>query len=86
MLDFARMVAFDAWIGNGDRHQDNWSVLLPEDESRCRLAPMYDPAACLGTELQDGHLQLDPQPRTAQRTSSDTSTNVQVDLATAGRL
>jgi hypothetical protein len=66
LLDFTRMLAFDAWIGNGDRHQDNWSVLLPEDGSRCSLAPMYDPAACLGTELQDGHMQLDPQRRTSK--------------------
>jgi len=61
---FARMLAFDAWIGNGDRHQDNWSVIIPEDGRGSRLSPMYDPAACLGTELQDGHLQLDPRRRT----------------------
>jgi hypothetical protein len=64
MLDFARMLAFDAWIGNGDRHQDNWSVIISEGSGVCRLAPMYDPAACLGTELQDGNIQLDPRRRT----------------------
>lgn len=64
LVDFARMLAFDAWVGNGDRHQDNWSVIVPDDGSAARLAPMYDPAACLGTELQDGNLQLDPQRRT----------------------
>jgi hypothetical protein len=62
--DFARMLAFDAWIGNGDRHQDNWSVIIPEQGSGSRLSPMYDPAACLGTELQDNHLQLDTRRRT----------------------
>jgi hypothetical protein len=66
VLDFSRMLAFDAWIGNGDRHQDNWSVILPEDGGASRLAPMYDPAACLGTELQEGNVQLDPQRRTAE--------------------
>lgn len=65
ILDFAQMLAFDAWIGNGDRHQDNWSVILPEDGGASRLAPMYDPAACLGTELQEDNVQLDPQRRTA---------------------
>lgn len=64
LLNFAQQIAFDAWIGNGDRHQGNWSVILPEDGSGARLAPMYDPAACLGTELQDDHLQLDVRRRT----------------------
>lgn len=65
LCGFARMLAFDAWIGNGDRHQDNWSVIVPEGGGPWRLAPMYDPAACLGTELQDGHRLLDSQRRTA---------------------
>jgi len=64
LLDFAQLIAFDAWIGNGDRHQGNWSVIIPEDGSGSQLAPMYDPAACLGTELQDGHRQLDVRLRT----------------------
>lgn len=48
---FARMLAFDAWIGNSDRHQENWGVL--RRVSNARLAPMFDPAACLGVELDE---------------------------------
>ena len=48
---FLRMLAFDAWIGNGDRHSGNWA-LLSRGSSR-RLAPMYDTAGSLGAELQD---------------------------------
>jgi hypothetical protein len=48
---FVRMLAFDAWIGNGDRHLGNWAVLVSADV--CRLAPMFDTAGCLGAELGD---------------------------------
>jgi HipA-like C-terminal domain len=66
LVGFCHLLAFDAWIGNGDRHQGNWSMLFPEDGHVCWLAPMYDPAACLGTELQDAHRQLDPRRRTEE--------------------
>lgn len=49
---FAFMLAFDAWVGNGDRHQQNWGVIRGD---MTRLAPMFDPASCLGAELQDDH-------------------------------
>jgi HipA-like protein len=59
LLPFAQMIAFDAWIGNADRHQENWGVVT-SDDGRTRLAPMYDPAACLGVELDDAHPLLTP--------------------------
>jgi hypothetical protein len=48
--DFLRMLIFDAWIGNEDRHTSNWAVL-----DNHRLAPLYDPASCLGARLRDDH-------------------------------
>jgi HipA-like C-terminal domain len=51
-----RVLAFDAWVGNGDRHSENWSVILSFQTKGLRLAPMYDPAACLGSELQDAQV------------------------------
>jgi len=48
---FLRMLIFDAWIGNGDRHSGNWAIL--SRDAACRLAPMYDTAGCLGAELTD---------------------------------
>jgi hypothetical protein len=46
----------DAWIGNGDRHDENWAVLRMQHSSKSailHLAPTYDHAACLGRELCD---------------------------------
>jgi hypothetical protein len=54
--DLFRVLAFDAWVGNGDRHSENWSVIFSLRTKSFRLAPMYDPAACLGSELQDAQV------------------------------
>lgn len=53
LTPFVRVLAFDAWIGNCDRHQENWGVIRPQAGvgALVRFAPMYDPAACLGVEL-----------------------------------
>jgi len=53
---FARMLVIDAWLGNGDRHSGNWALVT--GPGRSRLAPMYDPTACLGVELTDGRREL----------------------------
>lgn len=50
---FARILAVDAWLGNGDRHSGNWALVMGPRGTR--LAPMYDPAACLGAELTPQH-------------------------------
>jgi hypothetical protein len=60
LLDpFAHICAFDAWIGNADRHQENWGIVRSASGT-ISLAPMFDPAACLGVELDDSHALLDP--------------------------
>lgn len=55
LAPFLRMLVFDAWIGNGDRHSANWAILVrgPLHGSACRLAPMYDTAGCLLADLTD---------------------------------
>lgn len=53
LQQFSDMVLFDAWVGNSDRHQENWGVLHRPDKAR--LAPIFDTAACLGSELLDSH-------------------------------
>ncbi len=57
---FAGYLAFDAWIGNQDRHHENWGVLLVplfelshERLLSLRLAPSFDHAASLGQVLAD---------------------------------
>lgn len=53
IVPFVAVILFDAWIGNGDRHSSNWGVIFAGE--RPRFSPMYDPAACLGSELLDNH-------------------------------
>lgn len=54
---FANLLAFDAWVGNGDRHQGNWGIIRAPGQP-VRLAPLYDPAASLGSELADNDRRL----------------------------
>ncbi len=55
LLPFIHIICFDAWIANTDRHQENWGIISSLESDNLRLAPLYDPAACLGAELQDHH-------------------------------
>lgn len=41
---------FDALIGNTDRHQDNWGLLWIDD-SKARMAPVFDNGTSLGHEI-----------------------------------
>ena len=56
--EFVQHLIFDAWIGNGDRHPQNWGVLMHFTQNRVELAPMFDTAGCLGAELGDAHLSM----------------------------
>lgn len=56
LAPLARILAVDAWLGNGDRHSGNWALIT--GPRGWRLAPMYDPTACLGVELTDDRPQL----------------------------
>jgi len=50
---FVGYLLLDAWIGNGDRHHENWGFVIQQPEGRPYLAPTYDHASCLGRELLD---------------------------------
>lgn len=47
---WAKMLTFDAIIGNTDRHQDNWGVLWRADRNQ-RMIPRFSPAFDNGTSL-----------------------------------
>lgn len=49
---FAGYLVLDAWIGNLDRHEENWAVLRHPD-GRLSLAPSYDHGAALGSSLTE---------------------------------
>jgi hypothetical protein len=48
---FVGYLLLDAWIGNTDRHHENWGVIRLEGQTY--LAPTYDHASSLGRTLQD---------------------------------
>jgi len=55
---FIGYLLLDAWIGNTDRHSDNWGVLdKPESDPTLNiaryLAPTYDHASSLGVRISD---------------------------------
>lgn len=54
---FIGYLLLDAWIGNGDRHHENWGFVRNKEVSTSvdavHLAPTYDHASCLGRELSD---------------------------------
>ena len=46
----------DAWIGNLDRHHENWAILLSDptaNQQRAVLCPTFDHASCLAHSLTD---------------------------------
>lgn len=49
---FVGYIFFDAWIGNTDRHHENWAF-NNQANREIRLAPTFDHASSLGRELTD---------------------------------
>lgn len=50
---FWKMFAADALLGNFDRHNGNWGVIVNELTQEVRLAPVYDNGSCLYPQLTD---------------------------------
>lgn len=54
---FVGYLLLDAWIGNGDRHHENWGFVRNKMSSNSvetvHLAPTYDHASSLGRDLSD---------------------------------
>jgi hypothetical protein len=50
--DFIKILIFDGFIGQTDRHEENWGLIISErDYEEVKLAPIYDNASSLGREL-----------------------------------
>lgn len=45
-------LSFDALIGNTDRHQENWGLIVEGDGKSVRFTPYFDNGTSLGHELQ----------------------------------
>lgn len=53
---FVGYLLLDAWIGNGDRHHENWGIVrttAPNSGQIIHLAPTFDHASSLGRDLSD---------------------------------
>ncbi|MEH1904034.1 MAG: HipA-like protein [Nostoc sp.] len=48
---FVGYLLLDAWIGNSDRHHENWAFISLEE--KIYLAPTYDHGSCLGRNESD---------------------------------
>lgn len=58
LVEFTRLLAFDAIVGNNDRHFYNWGVVL-DIEGRCvpQFSPIYDSARALYWNTTDARLE-----------------------------
>lgn len=57
---FVGYLLLDAWIGNGDRHHENWGILKTTTSNSgetIHLAPTFDHASSLGRDLDDSQRQ-----------------------------
>ena len=53
---FWNMFVMDALIGNTDRNNSNWGIILRKDESKI-IAPVYDNGNCLNNKWDDAKMQ-----------------------------
>jgi hypothetical protein len=62
---WARTLAFDALIGNGDRHTENWGMLIQSGRARLSysMAPAFDNGSSLGYIIREADLEKWTQPR-----------------------
>ena len=53
---FWKMFVADALLGNFDRHNGNWGVIINELSQTVRIAPVYDNGSCLYPQLLDNQM------------------------------
>jgi hypothetical protein len=59
---FAGFLMLDAWVGNQDRHEENWAVLVTPSGA-LSLAPSFDHGASLGSiRLEQHHVDMTADP------------------------
>ncbi len=54
---FWDMFIADALLGNFDRHNGNWGILVDEEKRTAETAPVYDCGSCLYPQLAAGEMQ-----------------------------
>lgn len=61
---FWKMFVVDALLGNFDRHNGNWGVVVNENTMQSRIAPVYDNGSCLYPQLTDEQMKFIMNDRT----------------------
>ena len=54
---FWNMFIVDALIGNFDRHNGNWGILVNDEKQEIKVAPIYDCGSCLCSQLTDEQME-----------------------------
>ncbi len=54
---FWDMFIADAFLGNFDRHNGNWGILINEEKEEAKLAPVYDCGSCLYPKPNEGQIE-----------------------------
>lgn len=54
---FWDMFVIDSLIGNTDRHNGNWGLLVNARSDKAQFAPIYDCGSCLNPMLEDSELE-----------------------------
>lgn len=54
---FWDMFIADAFLGNFDRHNGNWGILIDEEQQYAEIAPIYDCGSCLYPQLDSSQMQ-----------------------------
>lgn len=54
---FWDMFIADAFLGNFDRHNGNWGILVDEQKQSAQIAPVYDCGSCLYPQMDTGLIQ-----------------------------
>lgn len=70
IIHWARVFAFDALIGNTDRHQDNWGVIwygIGPQQVVPEFAPAFDNGTALGHEILEENLSKFNEPEKLSR-------------------
>lgn len=55
---FWNMFIVDALIGNFDRHNGNWGILVNDETQDMKMAPVYDCGSCLCSQLTDEQMEM----------------------------
>ena len=50
---FWNMFIMDAYLGNFDRHNGNWGILVNNEEQTAKIAPVYDCGSCLYPQITE---------------------------------